>query len=667
MSRVVEAEHVAAQKDEQMKNAKKEVAMLRESLEKVAKELVNRSKDRDGEIMRRQQQHELDARRMADELQSLIADKKELSRIELQQREEIIVFRDKFEKAKITNAELAQEIGSLQERLTAKEENDNIYQREIDDTMEQMELLKQENNSLHSQTDRTNEKCRLLQEEIQRLEENMGRVRNNVAEGEEELTAFHRDRATFASKMRGGIESAVEETRRLVQEVDDFRMQVRESVIMHAPEEARDVEMELLREQQRERDNHQRATAPLPNGDEHSSITLVGRLREDLIISWEDLRVIRSDVKDEVSRMMDLYNQHHALKDAYVVDREHLATLTINLNEANAAFSKLQKEKQILQDALRDQDSWMKDAVKTTNESNIAREQLISENDRIKTELNRIEDQGTDVDNLERSLIAVRTENERLHKDLVLSKHEKSDIEDVAAEDRQKLARMRNEFESMKIASQSSCEGEKMLRDEVFRASSDRDLYKEQTRKCQNELQEFKHASESENRQLRDELFDLKRLNTSSAEKLAEYERRFEKLGTDSEALERQLRSQRGVQEDLMITRDEADQKVVFLEEEKAQLNNTVSHLKRGVEAMWSSMKEAKSDDSRQLPVGSSTPRDQSPLTRMQHSPAITPVRGISHRAHSTQEDDLKDIEDRVLNLLGARKSEMSSWSVPRR
>ena len=419
---VAECRKEIALKDEQVKKAKKEVARMTTTLEKVAKELVSRNKERDADILRRQQQYELDARRAGDELASLVQEKRDLTKNELQQKEELLLLKAQWDKAQTYTAELAQEIAGLNVRLEAKDEAERICMREAADAVEQLELLKSENNDLHAMNDRLNEQLAAAQEAAARAEERADRLHDDAVDTDDGMAALQRERAAYASKVVRMGEAAGAETERLVEEVDRFRLLVREAAIQHAPTEARDVEMELLREQGREAEQQQqqrkRALAPVQHGDEHAALALLQRLRDDLVMAWEDLRVVKSDVVDEIQRFNDLNAQHLALKEAYVVDREHLATLTTNLNEANAAYAKVTKERGILQDSLKEHDERMQEWVALSNDRDEHQAQLIRDNKNLKEDLDRTRQQtGASLQEkleLERLVHTVREENERL-------------------------------------------------------------------------------------------------------------------------------------------------------------------------------------------------------------------------------------------------------------
>eukprot|EP01061_Rhynchopus_euleeides_P010188 TRINITY_DN19581_c0_g1_i2.p1 TRINITY_DN19581_c0_g1~~TRINITY_DN19581_c0_g1_i2.p1 ORF type:complete len:840 (+),score=393.34 TRINITY_DN19581_c0_g1_i2:233-2521(+) len=674
---ITECEKQLALKDEQVKKAKKEVARATGNLEKVAQELVSRHKDRDTEIMRRQQQYETDARRATDELASLVQEKKDLTRSELQLKEEILLLKVQWDKAQTTNAELMQDISTLTARLDAKGESENITAREINDALQQLDAMKQENNGLHTMNDRLNEQLRMAQEEVVRVSEQASRLRDEAAEIEDNIAHAQRERASAASKVLRMVEATAEETVRLVEEVDAFRMIVREAAIQHAPEEARDMEMELLREQAREAElQTKRNRALVQNGDEHAVLTLSTRLREDIVLAWEDLRVVKSDVKDEISRFNDINAQHIALKEAYVVDREHLATLTSNLNEANSAYAKVQKEKAAMQDSLKEHDNRMQEFVALAHERDDNQAKLLRENKALKEEVLDLRgaEQGSVTERVqwERRELGLREDIDRLTKLELDSRQQKAELEGLLLSLRDELSRVTAELDEARRRQDNTHTESSDAAARLHEAETSADVLKNRAADLQTRLDSMKakeDAAESENRTLRDENFQLRHSVEDLRAKMREVESSAMHVSSSQDTLTQQLRNQRGVNDLLKQTRDEADMKVMQLEEEKRVLTATVQDLKKETQALWHSMREASAENDQY--------RDALQISRMSH-PAISPTPShrtvrhpspspghpghASHTAHTippglaahdnTHVDDaLRSIEERVSRL----------------
>ena len=501
-SYVAECEKELSLKDAQVKKAKREVADATGNLEKVANQLISRSKERDGEILRRQHQYEADARRASDEMQALTLEKTQLVRDELHQKEENLLLKGQWDKAQTVIAELQQEIQSLTARLEAKGEAENITSREVGDALQQLEGMKQENNTLHGMNDRLNEQLRMAQEEAARSDEQTARLRDEACEAEEGFAGMQRERAAHTAKVLRLVEATMEETSRLVGEVDAFRMVVREAALQHAPEEARDMEMEILREQGREADLHakrqQQGGSLVPHGDEAAVATLLARLREDIVIGWEDLRVVKSDVKDEISRFNDLNAQYLALKEAYVVDREHLATLTANLNEANTAYAKVQKEKGLMQESLREHDDRMKEFVSLSNDRDDNQARLLRENGTLKEQLQAVHDAERSKTETraewDRNELHLREELDRVTKMEFDQRKEKVELEDIVMSLREDLRRAQRDLDSSRRTQDSSATDSGETQARLAEAAATNDALRTQLTELQIRVEKLKLA-----------------------------------------------------------------------------------------------------------------------------------------------------------------------------
>ncbi|KAJ9461618.1 hypothetical protein DIPPA_15420 [Diplonema papillatum] len=651
-------------KEEQMRKAKKEVATMRENLEKVAKELVGRNKERDAEIQRRQHQYEMEARRMGDELSSLIQDKRELTRVEIEQKDEILMLKAQLDKAQLTHAELVQEVSSGRNQLTLKEKADEINQREINDALQQLDAMKQENNNLHLMMERLNEQLRRASEDITRSQEQMNRLRDQITEQEDEMTQTHHDRAAFAAKLVRASEAATEETKRIVEEVDSFRVMAREAAIQHAPAESRDLEMELLREQNRERaeKTEQAAKAARHHGDEQAAVMLLTRLREDLVLAWEDLRVVRSDIADEISRYNDLHAQHLALKEAYIVDREHLATLTTNLNEANVAFSKLQKEKQAMHQALAKEDEWMQECMKMSAEREANQAALRQENAVLQDQLTRLKEVAGSAE-IDQRLSAVRYENERLTAETWEARRRRSEAEDALVAAQDDLAQARRDIDLMRKSQALNQTDDASSRGRLIELETEVDVLKKINDELQAKLDRSKqreHAAEAENKQLRDERFELRhklddlQSRTTAAESSDGHRQRM---------IAQQLQDDQHSISHLRSSRDDADRRAIRLEEERAHLTGHLNHLKSETAALAQGMRDASVENDQLKQIAGITPARNrggaSPVSPTMSNPggpggAYPRPSSPYDKALSQQDEALRDIQNRVSSLVNA-------------
>eukprot|EP01063_Lacrimia_lanifica_P017454 TRINITY_DN2453_c3_g1_i1.p1 TRINITY_DN2453_c3_g1~~TRINITY_DN2453_c3_g1_i1.p1 ORF type:complete len:906 (+),score=443.96 TRINITY_DN2453_c3_g1_i1:78-2720(+) len=683
-SLMAELEKQLKLKDEQVKKAKKEVQRMTESLEKVAKELVARNKERDEELLRRQHQASLDAKRSSGELASLMQEKREMVRSEVRLKEEVLLLKAQWDKAQTAKAELQEDINGLQAKLEAREEAEGITGRELADTLAQLEAMKQENNRLHAMVDRLNEQLHASAEGSQLSEEALSKLKNEVLEQETKLAHCERDRAAFAAKMVRLTEATAGEAQRMLNEVDDFRVAVREAAVQHAPLEARDVEMELLREQVRERERHAKVppAAPLHHGDEHACVALVNRLRDDLVVSWEDLRVLRSDVGDEQARFGDLHMQHAALKDAYIVDREHVATLTTNLNEANAAYAVLQVEKQKLQETLACHEQLINECADIGKERDAQQMKILRENDALKEELGvhrKTRDAADD------AVAAARAQVEDAEAGVAQAKlaqnaaeDAKKDLEAAVHELTKEARKLKQELAEEKEARAAVQQKGDDRVSALHRAETDAEVVKRQLRdkaQAMDDLHEKARCAETENKALQDENYRLRDTVKGFEARLGQIEEAGQRDAPTSQLLSTELHGQLRANQQLRGLQDEADAKIQGLELEKRQLGATVSELKKEVQVLWRGMQESNTENHhyrealRTLPPQSvSAPRD-----RRAASPAATPVSmGYSGRAgaHATpggeqrysQEEALRSVEERVMSLLSSRGAEMALW-----
>eukprot|EP00755_Sulcionema_specki_P015804 Sspe_Gene.9898::Locus_3327_Transcript_1_1_Confidence_1.000_Length_2872::g.9898::m.9898 len=703
---LVEREKELSLKDDQIVQAKKEVAMMRENLEKVAKELVARNKERDMAAMRKSKATEMDNRRISNELAALVEEKKEWTKHEFQLKEEILVVKSHWDKAQATNQELIQEIAGLNARLQAKEEEGRLNQAEVGDLVYQIEILRKENDTIHNTRDRLDNQLRKMHEETHRCEEQMSRMRDRLAEAEDDLTAMQSDRASFSAKVVRAVEAALEEAHRMSDEVDGFSIILREAALVHAPQEQRDEELQLQRKQLQEREAMRREIPPVKHGDEYAAVSLLARLRDELVIAWEDLRVVRSDMKDELSRFDELQLQHAALKEAYVVDREHLASLTTNLNEANAAYAQLQKEKAALEESFKENDAFMVEAVRLSKERDDKRAQLLNEvqqlQDAAAEKDEEVRQAREALEEAEKRLHAVRKENERLSNELWECKTQRGDVDDQLARSKDDASRLQVELEALKRHQGSLQQELAEAKARFHKGDSEAEFQKRQVAEVQQQLEILRKQElelEKENKSLRDENYVLSKQLGEIQARLRQIEHATTAHGSESQILVAQLEDTRDKNEKLRQSRDAADQRATLLEDEKHHLTSTVERLNNEVQALWHSVREATKENVRykellhergvstsvpQAPQPSPSPltqagsilRNVSPGTRGARSPA-TPSFSLSPGGPGAvgptglpqnQETRLRDIEERVSELLSSRiLPEMEQWGKRQR
>eukprot|EP01062_Namystynia_karyoxenos_P052164 TRINITY_DN4150_c0_g1_i1.p1 TRINITY_DN4150_c0_g1~~TRINITY_DN4150_c0_g1_i1.p1 ORF type:complete len:859 (+),score=348.46 TRINITY_DN4150_c0_g1_i1:94-2577(+) len=379
-------EQEVAVREQQMREAKQEVAAMREHLERAAKELISRDRDAAAAAQRSTAVREEEGHRLKAELAAL-------EEGDRQRRGELSAMQQRCEEAQQHNQELVRELVALSHRVKLAESEADTLRDELTDMTAQRDAAAgcaRDEGVARGSAER---EARRLSEVCTDLDQQLRRCRDELEDRVRELGKCQGERAAFAARTVRAAEAAGEELRRLCDEADCCRSALRERIIAGLPPPQRQAEEELRVSDERERASRRLRAAGVAGeaqrqgGDEQAVSALLARQRDDLTAAWEDLRVIRADVSDEMARSAELARQHRALQEAYVVERDHLGSLTRSLEQANASCAKLAEEKRALEESHMRNDQWMHEAVGISRQRDAHRDAMLGELDELRQQI----------------------------------------------------------------------------------------------------------------------------------------------------------------------------------------------------------------------------------------------------------------------------------------
>eukprot|EP01062_Namystynia_karyoxenos_P002790 TRINITY_DN10989_c0_g1_i2.p1 TRINITY_DN10989_c0_g1~~TRINITY_DN10989_c0_g1_i2.p1 ORF type:complete len:949 (+),score=393.55 TRINITY_DN10989_c0_g1_i2:85-2931(+) len=626
---LAEAEREAAEKDRLCRQAQQETSAMREHLERVARELVSRNRAGEEEVRRRVQDWNEERNRLMTELAAVVEDKRDWHAQELRLKEEILVLKAHWDKAQAHGEEQAMALSAAEARVKVLEEEGRLAAQEIRDLTEQVATVRGECDQLHEARARIDKELRRAGEELAHSDEQLRALRDELQETSDDVTAAQRDRNAFAAKMTRSTEGAREELRALVSVVDGFR----EAVFEHMAAEQRAAEPPQRAElAETERAAAEAWAAPGPQGEELAAAALSARLRDELAVAGEDLRLVRADVADELARARDLARQHRALQDAYVVDREHLESLTTSLNEANAAYARLTAEKQVLEEGYAKHDAAMAEAVRLSQERDEQRERLLGEVRELREALSS---KGHTDDSLqqllqeqEQRLQAARDEAGRLAGDCADLRRAKAEAGERMGELEAELRRAEAQGAALRADLKRAEEARDAALARAARAEGDSKFQEQHSGGAQREVGALRgqlRAAEDENRQMRDELARL----CASAQRLQtrcrDLEGAHRSTTAQQEQAEQWLESARVTADAMREARDGADRRTAELEASESRLQRTVGELRREADTLWHALETAQVECDARARAMADT-RERSPRA----PPSPEPVRSLS-------------------------------------
>eukprot|EP00760_Papus_ankaliazontas_P006873 PhM_4_TR13205/c0_g1_i1/m.53110 len=619
-SLLLQREQELAVKDSELRNSLRENANVREDLEKVAHDLVERNKRRDEASERRCHEYEEEICRVKGEQMRLVQESKELRDQLSRARNECMILSTQCETAQGINQDVTVDLHTAQETANDFAQKLNDAEAESARKDETIAVLREENEGLLERIERLETAIRQKSEEDIVEAEKYAQVRLQYATLEDEAVTLRQEKDGFAHKVVGMSEQLYDEVRKVLREVDSARESFAEVTGDRA------MSLGNTTQQQRHHDNDD--DLPMEPMDTAEQVEeYLARSVDRLVVVWEEVHALKMDTRHEIMRREEYGRQAAVMREAYDVDHAHIADLNGQIEQLRQELSAAHRETSSVKESMHDAERWMDEALRCTEEQKFRNEQLMVEKERLQTEVASAHAQ-TDAMRLtfherEVEMNAMKAQSDKLARELWEIQRQKVASGEETNRLRDSVATMRSDMEAIARnlkRSQDECSD---LREKADAADTDARCLKQQIseeqaqrRECESELirlqNEVKKLREAATKSQRT-LIETNKLNTASASP----------GGTDA-ALKDLLREKEGQVEQLRRQRDDADMKALRLTEENARLRSRLD---------------------RDAQLGGVSPSSSA-------RPAATRV--------LTSAERVRDLESRVSTLLSSR--ELDSW-----
>eukprot|EP00756_Hemistasia_phaeocysticola_P033549 Hpha_TRINITY_DN16472_c0_g1::TRINITY_DN16472_c0_g1_i1::g.160598::m.160598 len=332
-------EREVTEKEMEMREAKKEVALMREHLESVARELVERQPEQDRERQKAEAQ---------------------------------------LEAAKRSNEELVEEILGLGQHAKGLEEQLLTARRELTVVKEEAANLREELRRVNDASGQVEREIRAKAANLSSCSEALREAREDAEDKARDLAMALSERASFAASVLRAVETVAEAVRRLWEETEGCRSALHQRLALSLrPDEARG-EVDLRRVEVLER-ARRRQIAHQGGSDERVTSGLLMQVADELSTVWEDTRVVRSDLEELLRSHIEMKRQVESAERSYMEGRERVESLTLSLEQANETCVRLASEKRELEEAHSRHDEWMQEAVRISRQRDVHRDALVAE------------------------------------------------------------------------------------------------------------------------------------------------------------------------------------------------------------------------------------------------------------------------------------------------
>jgi len=602
-------------KEAELKSSYKENTAIRDKLEQVAKDLVERNKRHDEIAAKKYAQYEEEIKRGKAEQMKILNESKELRDQLLKARNECAILVTQCDTAQGLNTETMTDLQVAQQKANQfaidlhEARNHLRHQEEVN------HALREENEGLANRVGRLEAALQGRDQGQLAEAEKYAALRLQYVTVEDEIDHIKANANHFIQRLSHAVGLVYHEVRKLLDEADSSRESFTQLVLLSPednPPQAPRVDDEIPHE---------------PMDAQEMSLEYLARCVDILGVIWEETHALKLDTRHEVLRRDEYRRQVTAMREAYEADHAHMAELNGRIHQLTYRLNLADREKSSMTETLKESERWMDEAVRCTEEQKSRSEQLMVEKERLQTEVHHLMKQmeTLKLSNLERDgeIAALTTQKDRLYHENWEFQKSRTGTDEESGKLRELVATMRSEAEMTSRALKRAQQEVTEVRDRCSAFEADVRFAKKkiddlQTVKAEKDEEIAKLMKES--RKLREEVVLAQR---EKQEALGAYSRHqnieVSLAAPETSALKDLLKERDKQFEILRKQRDDADGKAMKAAEENQRLQ---ARLKRDAE--------------------------------LSGTPAVSKTRAV------TPAERVRDLESRVTALLSSR--EIDSW-----
>lgn len=388
-------------KDNELATSLKEAQFMRDNLERVVKELVDRNRRTDEEAKRRSSQHEKDLSDLLAEHQRRIAEVGEMRRELQQSKEDRQLLDAQVAHGKQLNKELTDDIDSLRNKVLAAEAAFEEVQHEAKELRRQEEDMRADIDELLGKLGKADGHIQRLTDEASTANLTALKLRHQLELAEDDCSVLRRDKEELLRRLTPLLRAAGDQVDTLAATVD----QVLSATAQEAAQEngyhsshtsnAKAVQFKCWP------DALSGATAGTSASPDDSGAPSVEsqllmcalRLRDVTSLIGEDLSLVQRSVADAHHRLREALRREAVLDDTFKAERAHVLELATRAGDLEAEISRSEEQRKTIERTLVESSQWMSEAVAMGEERTRRVEMLVAERTGLEEKLHGLNEQ----------------------------------------------------------------------------------------------------------------------------------------------------------------------------------------------------------------------------------------------------------------------------------